>query len=55
MQEPHIEYITSNRDKEGLVIDNKYIYNFIRKDKNNIKLYRYTYYKKIINVNLSLK
>lgn len=46
MQEPHIDYITSNRDKEGLVIDNKYIYNFIRKDKNNSKLYRCTYYKK---------
>ena len=49
MQKPQIEFITSNIDKEALVMDNKYIYNFIRKDKNNRVL------KKSTNVNQSLK
>ena len=42
-QEPKIEYIKSNRNKEALLIDDKYIFNFIRIQKNKSKLYRCSY------------
>jgi hypothetical protein len=45
-QEPKIEYIKSNLNKEELFIDDKYIFNFSRIKKNKSKLYRCSYYKK---------
>ena len=41
-----IEYIKYNRNKEALLIDDKYIFNFSRIQKNKSKLYRCSYYKK---------
>ncbi len=46
MINPHIEFALSKRDKEQVIIDNKYIYNFYKLLKNDIKSYKCTYYKK---------
>ena len=50
-REPKLDFIKSNLNKDQLVVDIKYLYNFYYSDKKGNKSYRYTSYKTILNAN----
>ena len=52
---PKLEFIKSNRNKDQLVVDNKYLYNFYCSDKKGNKSYRCTSYKTINKYKSTLK
>ena len=54
-REPKIEFIKSNRNKEQIVVDNKYLYNFYSSDKKGNKSYRCTSYKTINKCKSTIK
>ena len=45
--EPKLKFIKSNRNKDQLVVNNKYVYNLYSSDKKGNKSYIYTFYKTI--------
>ena len=54
-KEPKIEFIKSNRNKDQIAVDNKYLYNFYSSDKKGNKSYRCTSYKTINKCKSTIK
>ena len=41
----NIEFISSTRNKEQIILDKKYIYNYSHTDKEDNKIFKCSYYK----------
>lgn len=55
IKNPKIEFIKSSRNKEQIILDNKYIYNFASEDKKGNKNYKCNYYKTVNKCSSSIK
>ena len=51
---PKIDFIKSSRNKDQLILNDKYIYNFTSEDKKGNKTFKCSLYKTINKVHLTL-